>query len=69
MRTLHPQIHLTDSRFNYISSAKTDISLTFERIRQDLKFSEALQSQKKPLVSLPLNPEGFVLPAEWFDLV
>jgi hypothetical protein len=69
MKTLHPQIHLTDPRFNYISSAKTDISLTFERIRQELKFSEFISNQREPLVSPPLNPNGFVLPAEWFDLV
>ena len=69
MSSLYPEIHLTDHRFNYTSSAKTDISQTFERVKQDLKFSELINNQRKPLVSPPLNPNGFVLSADWFDLV
>ena len=69
MSSLYPQIHLTDPRFNYTSSAKTDISQTFERVKQDLKFSEFISNQREPLVSPLLNPNGFVLSADWFDLV
>jgi hypothetical protein len=69
MKSIYPQIHLTDHRFKYTSSAKTDISVTFERVKQDLKFSELISNQRKPLVSPPLNPNGFVLSADWFDLV
>ena len=68
MSSIYPKIHLTDSRFNYTSSAKTDISETFDRVRQELKFSELLSNQRKPLVTPTLNPNGFVLSEDWFHL-
>jgi hypothetical protein len=68
MKTLHPKIHLTDPRFNYVSAAKTDISLTFERVKQDLKFSDFLKSQREPLVSQDLNSGELVLSAQPLEL-
>lgn len=68
MSTLYPKIHLTNPLFKYTSAAKTDISLTFERVRQDLKFSEALKSQREPLVTPTLPQNGFVLSAQWLEL-
>ena len=61
MRTLYPQLRLTDPSFNYVSSAKTDIRETFRR------FSPQNQDIKKPLVP-SLIPDGFVLSAEWFEM-
>jgi hypothetical protein len=63
MKTLNPTIRITDPNFNYVSSAKTDIRETFR------KFSGSNQDSKEPLVSPSLNPNGFVLSADWFDLV
>jgi hypothetical protein len=62
MKTLIPKINITDSRFNYVSSAKTDIRDTFR------KFSASNQESKEPLVSPVLNPNGFVLSAQWFEM-
>ena len=61
MKTLYPQLRLTDSSFNYVPSAKTDIRETFRR------FATKNQENNKPLV-LNLNPNGFVLSAEWFEM-
>jgi len=63
MSTLNPKIHLTDPSFNYVPSAKTDIRETFRRFN-----SSGGQDNKKPLVSLPLIADGFVLPVEWFEM-
>jgi hypothetical protein len=72
-----PKIPLTDSRFNYVSSAKTDIRDTFRRVRAELSggqdknkplVSHGEKSLKEPLVPI-LNPEGFVLSEEWFSLL
>jgi len=54
-----PAIPITDPRFNYVPSAKTDIRDTFRRAK------EQLEKQKEPI----LIPEGFVLPAEWFEIL
>ena len=62
MKTLYPQLRLTDPAFNYVSAAKTDIRETFRR------FATQNQESNKPLVPT-LNPGGFVLSAEWFELV
>ena len=61
MKTLYPQLRLTDPNFNYVSSAKTDIRETFRR------FSTQNQDNNKPLVP-SLIPDGFVLSAEWFEM-
>jgi hypothetical protein len=63
MRTLYPQLRLTDPSFNYTSAAKTDIRETFRRFATPKN-----QENNKPLVPT-LNPEGFVLSAEWFELL
>jgi hypothetical protein len=64
VKTLYPQLRLTDPSFNYVPAAKTDIRETFRRFATPKN-----QDNNKPLVSPTLNPGGFVLPAEWFDLV
>jgi hypothetical protein len=76
VKTLYPQLRLTDPSFNYVPAAKTDIRDTFRRFStpQNQENNKPLVAQRgnsldKPLVELNLNPEGFVLPAEWFDLV
>ena len=63
MKTLYPQLRITDPSFNYVSSAKTDIRETFRRFATPKN-----QDNNKPLVELNLNPEGFVLPAQWFEI-
>jgi hypothetical protein len=62
MKTLIPKINITDPEFKYTSSAKTDIRDTFR------KFSASNQKSKEPLVSPTLNPNGFVLSAQWFEM-
>ena len=62
MKTLYPQLRLTDPNFNYVSSAKTDIRETFRRFSTPQK-----QENNKPLVAT-LYPNGFVLSAEWFEM-
>jgi hypothetical protein len=64
MKTLYPSLRLTDPSFNYVSSAKTDIRDTFRRFQPP-----KVQDLKEPLVepSLPLG--GFVLSADWFEVV
>ena len=64
MRTLNPKIHLTDSNFIYTPAAKTDIRDTFRRFSTPKN-----QDNNKPLVEPILSPEGFVLPAEWFQVL
>jgi hypothetical protein len=61
MKTLYPQLRITDSNFNYVPSAKTDIRETFRR------FATQNQENNKPLVAT-LNPGSFVLSAEWFEM-
>jgi hypothetical protein len=63
MKTLYPQLRLTDPSFNYVSAAKTDIRETFRRFSTPKN-----QENNKPLVPT-LNPEGFVLSAEWFEIL
>lgn len=62
MKTLYPQLRLTDPSFKYTNSTQTDIRETFRR------FSTQNQENNKPLVPT-LNPEGFVLSAEWFEIL
>jgi hypothetical protein len=64
MSTLYPQIKLTDPNFNYIPSAKTDIRETFTRFQPP-----KVQDLKEPLVEPNLPLGGFVLSAEWFEIV
>ena len=54
--------------FKYTPSSKTDISKTFAKARKELKNSTTNQESLKPLVSPTLNPNGFVLSEEWFQL-
>ena len=62
MSTLYPQLRITDPKFNYVSSAKTDIRETFKRFN-----ALGGQDSLKPLVPI-LIPDGFVLSAEWFEM-
>jgi len=64
MKTLYPQLRLTDQNFNYVSAAKTDIRETFRRFSTTQN-----QENNKPLVEPTLNLEGFVLPVEWFQVL
>lgn len=58
---LHPN-------FKYTPSSKTDITKTFAKARKELKNSTSNQDSKEPLVSPTLNPNGFVLSADWFQM-
>jgi len=51
--------YLLEGKF-YTPSALTNIRETFDRIRQEIE-------NQKPLVAT-LNPEGFVLSAQWFEI-
>ena len=62
MSTLYPQLRITDPKFNYVSSAKTDIRETFRRFN-----ALGGQDSLKPLVPI-LYPNGFVLSADWFQI-
>jgi hypothetical protein len=62
MTSLYPSTRLTDPSFNYVNSASTDIRETFRR------FSTQNQEINKPLVIPTLNPDGFVLYEEWFQI-
>ena len=62
MKSLYPQLRLTDPSFNYVSSAKTDIRETFRRIQ-----STQNQEINKPLVEFLMIPDGFVLPVQWME--
>ena len=62
MSTLEPRIPLTDPQFKYVNSAQTDIRETFKRFN-----ALGGQDSLKPLVPT-LNPEGFVLSVEWFEV-
>jgi len=64
MKTLYPQLRLTDPSFKYTNSAQTDINETFRRFSTPQN-----QELKEPLVTPTLNPEGFVLSAEWFEIL
>ena len=64
MSTLNPKIHLTDPSFNYVPSAKTDIRDTFRRFQPP-----NVQDLKEPLVEPNLPLGGFVLSADWFEVV
>jgi len=63
MKTLYPSLRITDPSFKYTNSAQTDIRETFRRFSTPQN-----QENNKPLVPT-LNPEGFVLSAEWFEIV
>lgn len=58
---------ILDPNFKYTPSTKTDISKTFARIKRELNRPQN-QENNKPLVGPTLNPEGFVLAAEWFEM-
>ena len=62
MKTLYPQLRITNPSFKYTSSAQTDIRETFRR------FATQNQESKEPLVTPTLNPDGFVLSADWFEM-
>ena len=64
MTSLYPQLRITDSNFIYTPAAKTDIRDTFRRFSTPKN-----QDNNKPLVEPILSPEGFVLPAEWFQVL
>ena len=62
--------------FKYTPSSKTDIRETFKRAQKELNrpknqdnnkplVGQGVNSSEKPLV---LNPDGFVLSADWFYL-
>ena len=61
-------LSILDPSFKYTPSSKTDISKTFSRIKRELKISGVNQDSKEPLVSPTLNPNGFVLSEEWFQM-
>jgi len=59
---------ILDPRFKYTPSSKTDISRTFARIKREIRGG---QDKLKPLVepiSPSLNPNGFVLSEDWFQM-
>jgi len=63
------KLSILNPSFKYIPAAQTDIRETFKRIREQLSnhnSSPKNQENNKPLV---LNPGGFVLPAEWFEIL
>jgi hypothetical protein len=62
------KLSILNPSFKYIPAAQTDIRKTFKRIREQLFNDNPPKNQEnnKPLV---LNPEGFVLPAEWFEIL
>ena len=60
--------NILDPKFKYTPSSKTDITKTFARIKRELKFSEPNKSQREPLVTPTLNPNGFVLSEDWFQV-
>ena len=62
MKTLYPQLRITDPKFNYVTAAKTDIRETFRRIQ-----STKNQENNKPLVEFLMIPDGFVLPVQWME--
>jgi len=63
MKILYPSLRITDPSFKYTNSAQTDIRETFRRFSTPQN-----QENNKPLVPT-LNPEGFVLSADWFQLL
>lgn len=76
MKTIYPQLRLTDPNFKYINAASTDIRETFRRIKsgQNKENNKPLvpqwgQSLEKPLVEPSLPVGGFVLSAEWFEIL
>lgn len=65
---MNKPLSILDPSFKYTPSSKTDISKTFSRIKRELKISGVNQDSKEPLVSPKLNPNGFVLSEEWFQM-
>ena len=65
---MNKPLSILDPSFKYTPSSKTDISKTFSRIKRELKISGVNQDSKEPLVSPTLNPNGFVLSEEWFQM-
>lgn len=57
--------NILNPNFKYISAANTDIRDTFRRAKIELNSTTRGQDNNKPLV---LNPEGFVLSADWFQI-
>ena len=62
---MNKPLSILDPSFKYTPSSKTDITKTFARIKREIRGG---QDKLKPLVPT-LNPEGFVLSAEWFELL
>jgi len=58
-------LNILDQSFKYTHSSKTDISKTFAKARKEIRGG---QDKLKPLVEPSLNPEGFVLSEEWFQI-
>ena len=61
-------LNILDPSFKYTPSSKTDITKTFARIKKELKNSDSNQDSREPLVTPTLNPNGFVLSSEWFEM-
>ena len=61
---MNKPLSILDPSFKYTPSSKTDITKTFARIRKEIKNQET----KEPIVPLSLNPNGFVLSAQWFEM-
>lgn len=61
---MNKPLSILDPSFKYTPSSKTDITKTFARIRREIKNQET----KEPIVPLSLNPNGFVLSAQWFEM-
>jgi hypothetical protein len=70
--------NILNPSFKYTPSSKTDISKTFARVKRELNRPPNQDNNKplvppqrisldKPLVPT-LNPGGFVLSAEWFEM-
>jgi hypothetical protein len=71
--------NILNPSFKYTPSTKTDISKTFARVKRELNRPQNQDNNKplvrppkisldKPLVEPILNPGGFVLSAEWFEM-
>ena len=58
-------LNILDQSFKYTHSSKTDISKTFAKARKEIRGG---QDKLKPLVVPTLNPGGFVLSADWFQI-
>ena len=62
---MNKTLNILDPSFKYTPSSKTDISRTFARIKREIRGG---QDKNKPLVEPILNPGGFVLSEDWFQI-